>query len=208
MTSSLLIGFALGWAGSMPIAGAVSFFVCRRGLDARSGHGLALAGGAALAEAGWCLAILMGADELMDLWPGLATVARSLGGALLIVLGLVFLIRRNAPTRHRSGATVPQPRLRDEFRLGLTLVATNPAIPFNWLALITIAISFGLDPGRSPILFALGVGLGVIAWFAVLLRLISTWRERLHVGMLVWVQRGIAVLLIAAGLVAVWRAWL
>lgn len=207
MTGSLLIGFALGWAASMPIAGAISFFVCRRGLDARSGHGLALAGGAALAEAGWCLAILMGADELMDLKPGLSSVARSLGGVLLIVLGLIFLIRRTPPTRHRSSATEPQPRLRDEFRLGLTLVALNPAIPFNWLALITIAISFGLDPGRSPFAFALGVGLGVVAWFAVLLRLISAWRERLHVGMLVRVQQGIAVLLIAAGLAAMWQAW-
>jgi hypothetical protein len=83
----------------------------------------------------------------------------------------------------------------------------NPAIPFNWLALITVAISFGLDPGQNPPAFGLGLGLGVVAWFGVLLRLITAWRERLHVGMLVRLQQGVAVLLVAGGLLALWLIW-
>lgn len=209
MTTSLLLGLAIGWIGSMPVAGAVSFFIFQRGLCGRSGHGLALAGGAALAESCWCLALLLGAGELLDYWPAAASVARSLGGLLLIGLGIFFLARRPAVRRQTTAAAAAtQPRLRDEFRLGATLVAVNPAIPFNWLAVITIAISLGLDPSRAPAAFALGVGLGIIAWFALLLRVICAWRERVHVNILARVQQGFAALLICAGCFALWQEWL
>jgi threonine/homoserine/homoserine lactone efflux protein len=209
MTRVFLVGYAFGWFGSMPVAGAVAYFVCHRGFIGRSGHGLALAAGAALIETGWCLAVLLGVGELADRWPAAASVARSLGGILLIVLGVVFFVRRRAAMlRITPGDVELRPRLRDEFRLGATLVAFNPAIPFNWLALIAIAISLGFDPDRAPVLFALGVGAGIVSWFALLLRLISAWREKLHVGMLARIQQGFAVLLVAAGCVAVWHAWL
>ncbi len=209
MTDSLLLGLAIGWIGSMPVAGAVSFFVCHRGFAGRSGHGLALASGAAVAEAGWCLAILLGAGELMDRWPAMASVARSLGGLLLIGLGIYFFLRRFAAPRQTTPAAVAtQPRLRDEFRLGLTLIAINPAVPFNWLAVITIAISLGLDPGSAPGAFAFGVGVGIVTWFSLLLRIITAWSERMHVGMLARVQQGFAALMVLAGGYALWRAWL
>ena len=213
MTASLMLGFALGWAGSMPIAGAISFFVCHRGFAGRSGHGLALAAGAALAEAGWCLAILLGADELMDRWPAVGGIARALGGLFLVVLGIVVFLRRHGSARRAlgkqasPGATYTLPRLRDELRLGATLVIVNPSIPFNWLALITIAISLGLDPGRAPGLFALGVGLGIVSWFSVLLRIITAWRERMDMALLARVQGGFAMLLVVVGLYALGRAW-
>ncbi len=213
MTASLALGFALGWVGSMPIAGAISFFVCHRGFAGRSGHGLALAAGAAVAEAGWCLAILLGADELMDRWPAVGGVARSIGGLFLVVLGIVVFLRRRGSARRALGkqagtdAARPLPRLRDETHLGATLVIANPAIPFNWLALITIAISLGLDPGRAPVAFALGVSLGIMGWFSVLLRIITAWRERMNEVVLARVQGGFAMLLIVVGLYALSRAW-
>ena len=45
MMSSLAIGFALGWVGSMPIAGAVSIFIFQRGLAGRVRDGLLLSAG-------------------------------------------------------------------------------------------------------------------------------------------------------------------
>ena len=76
------------------------------------------------------------------------------------------------------------------------------------LQIITIAVSLGFDPGRAPVAFALGMGLGTIAWYALLLRLIITWSERLHTSTVVRVQQGFAVLLVCAGSYMVWHAWL
>jgi threonine/homoserine/homoserine lactone efflux protein len=213
MTDSLLFGFAIGWLGSMPIAGPIAFFICRRGLAGRFRDGIALACGAALTEACWCLALLLGVDELLDIWPSMTSVARSLGGLLLIALGLFFFTRRHAAARRaaclKEQATAPtlRVRFRDEFRLGVTLILVNPSIPFNWLAVITIAISLGLDPGRMPAAFALGVGLGAIAWFALFLRMIIAWSDRLNIQMIVRVQQGFAALLICAGSYALWQVW-
>jgi threonine/homoserine/homoserine lactone efflux protein len=207
MIWSLLLGFAIGWVASMPVAGVVSIFVCRRGFAGRYDHGLALAAGAALIEAGWCLAILFGAGELLDYWPQAANVAEILGSLLLVGLGLFFFLRRPvAVCQAESGNNVVKARLRDEFRLGATLVVVNPAIPFNWLALITISISFGLDPDRAPGAFALGVGLGIVAWFSVLLRIIRRWSVGLQVQKLAAAQRTLAILLLCVGCFALWQA--
>lgn len=213
MTAPLLLGFALGWAGSMPLAGAISFFVCHRGFAGRFGHGLALAAGAAVAEAGWCLAIVLGADEMMDRWPAVSGLARSLGGLILVLLGVVVFLRRRGSARRTPGKQTPAdafrplPRRRDEFRLGVALVIANPAIPFNWLALITSAHSLGLDPGRAPYFFVLGVGLGIVAWFLVLLRIIMAWRDRLDQALFPRVQGGFGMVLVVVGLYALGRAW-
>lgn len=105
MIWSLLLGFAIGWVASMPVAGAVSIFVCRRGFAGRYDHGLALAAGAALIEAGWCLAILFGAGELLDYWPRTANVAEILGSLLLVGLGPFFFFRRQVAGARPSPAT-------------------------------------------------------------------------------------------------------
>lgn len=218
MTGTLVLGFTIGWICAMPIAGPIAFFICHRGFAGRFHEGLALGAGATVTEVFWCLAILLGVHELLDIWPATACVARSLGGLLLIGLGIYFYARRKTAARRITGengdqnagrpAPLSHPRLRDEFRLGMTLNAVNFSVPFNWLAVITIAVSLGLEPGRAPLAFALGMGLGTIAWYALLLRLIITWSERLHTSTVVRVQQGFAVLLVCAGSYVVWHAWL
>lgn len=207
MTAALAYGFALGWIGSMPIAGAVSVFVCQRGLAGRVANGLALAVGAALAEAAWCLVVLEGAGRLFARWPVVAHVAKFLGGALLVGLGIYFVTRHTTMLDSRPPQTAPARRLHDEFRIGASLVAANLAIPVNWLALLAVAVTFGMDPAVEPPLFALGVALGVVAWFAVLLRLLSHLRQRISAKMIDRVMHGLGILLAAGGLVALGLAF-
>jgi threonine/homoserine/homoserine lactone efflux protein len=208
MIAALVSGFALGGLSSMPIAGAVSVFVCRRGLAGQVLHGLALAAGAALGESTWCFLVLIGADRLFDRWPLAITIAQSAGGLLLLALGIFFLVHHvSRPSLGEDGGPV-LPRLRDEFRFGVTLTGANLTIPVNWLALSSLAISFGLHPHREPALFAAGVALGIVTWFAILLKLISRVRHRLHSRVMEWLPHLLGILLVVGGLAALARIWL
>lgn len=207
MMVALAYGFLFGWVGSMPIAGAVSVFVCQRGLAGNFRNGLALASGAALAEGAWCLVVLQGAGQLFARWPAAAAVAKTLGGVLLVCVGAYFLTRHTTLLNHRAPAEEPARRLRDEFRIGATLVGVNLAIPVNWLAAVTVAVSIGLVPTVPPPTFALGVTFGVLAWFAFLLRLLVGFRRRLRASVLDRVLHILGILLIGGGLIALWAAW-
>lgn len=207
MMVALAYGFLFGWVGSMPIAGAVSVFVCQRGLAGNFRNGLALASGAALAEGAWCLVVLQGAGQLFTRWPAAAAVAKTLGGVLLVCVGAYFLTRHTTLLNHRAPAEEPARRLRDEFRIGATLVGVNLAIPVNWLAAVTVAVSIGLVPTVPPPTFALGVTFGVLAWFAFLLRLLVGFRRRLRASVLDRVLHILGILLIGGGLIALWAAW-
>ncbi|MEZ4387999.1 MAG: LysE family transporter [Candidatus Krumholzibacteriia bacterium] len=207
MAESLAIGFLLGWIGSMPIAGAVSIFVFQRGLAGRVRDGMRLAAGAGIAEALWCAAARLGAGHVVARWPAVGTAAESVGGVVLVVLGIVFLRRRRPLTAAPSvrGASAGS----GNFRLGFALVVGNVSIPVNWLALITIAHSVGPRPlAGPPGAFALGVALGILGWFTVLVLLLDHLRTRLAERTLPLIMQAMGALLIVAGLVAMARVWL
>jgi threonine/homoserine/homoserine lactone efflux protein len=206
--SSLGIGFVMGWVGSMPLAGAVSIFVFQRGLSGRLRDGLVLAAGAALAESLWCLAALLGAEKVLGRWPMAEAVARSCGGLILIALGIYFFVRKGGLGEPTAADNAPRVSLRRQFWLGFSLVAGNVSIPFTWLGLILVAVSLGLDPlAGAPTVFAAGVALGILGWFALLLRVLGRLRERFRPQILVRVMMAMGGLLLAVGAATLIRAW-
>ncbi len=201
---AVAVGFLLGWVGSMPIAGAVSIFVFQRGLAGRIRDGMRLAMGAGIADALWCTAARFGAGHAISRWPTVALVAEALGGAILVGLGVYFVLLRRRMNVAAEGP--PGAPSSGNFRLGFTLVAGNFSVPINWLALITIAHSVGLEPFAGPPgTFALGVALGITAWFTVLLLLLDHFRSRFARGTLSLIMRAMGVLLVFTGGVVLGR---
>jgi len=196
MITHLLAGFVLGWVGSMPIAGAVSIFVFQRGLSGRLKAGLSLSVGAALAEAAWCLLAMLGAEQIMSRWPAAEGIAKIVGAVILLALGIYFLTRKSSvPPKDQEPEL--QVNLLKEFWIGFSLVAGNISVPLNWLALLTIAVGLGFHPEAAPpLLFVTGVALGITAWFALLLKLLSTFRSRLSSNKIQWIMRSMGLLLI------------
>lgn len=206
MILALAVGILLGAVGSVPIAGAVSVFVCRRGLAGHPRHGLAIAAGAALAEGSWCLLVLVGADRIFARWPVAITVAQVAGGCLLLGLGIYLLTRKGAPPSIASPQERLERRLAEDFRLGLTLSGLNLVIPVNWLALSSLVMTFGLRPQSQPLAFAAGVSLGIVAWYTFLLRMIAHFRDRLPTSFLTRLPRLFGILLLAGGAFTLGRA--
>jgi len=209
---SLGMGFVMGWVGSMPLAGAVSIFVFQRGLTGHFRQGIVLAAGAAVAEAVWCLVALVGAGQILSRWPNLEGPARTVGGLILLALGLYFLTRKNTlPDPGKEPASSPETShtfLR-EFWLGFVLVAGNISIPFTWLGFITVAVSWGFNPTSGPAwLFSTGVALGIMGWFAFLLKLLAAFRSRFRPRTHEHLMNAMAFLLLAVGTFTLLKVWL
>lgn len=199
MSEALLIGFALGWLGSMPVAGAVSIFIVDHGLSGRIRDGLRLAAGAGIAEALWCIGTRMGAARILARFPGLEAWAEVVGGLVLLGLGIYFL-RRREPLVVPAGAGGEQPT-EGNFRLGFFLVAGNPSIPVHWLALIAMVHSLGFDLFEGPpASFALGVALGIFGWFSFLLVTLDRFRALLPRRTMRLFIRGVGAVLALMGI--------
>jgi threonine/homoserine/homoserine lactone efflux protein len=197
-----LLGCALGWLGSMPLAGPVSALVVKRGLSGHARHGFALAAGAALAETGWCAGALLGYGALFDRWYWLRPAAGAVGGALVLVFGLRLLLGRRgeAPPPHLPPA--PRRGWFGEIVLGFSLVVVNPGVLLSWAGVLAALHAVGLEPAsqQTRLQFAAGVPAGIVAWFALLLWLLRHAGSRLGRTLLPRALRLLGALLCAAGL--------
>jgi threonine/homoserine/homoserine lactone efflux protein len=85
---------------------------------------------------------------------------------------------------HRSEASahpVLKGQKRRGFVLGASVTLLNPTIIASWTVVVTAAHGAGvLVPGLLPAVgFALGVGVGVVGWFATLVRLLNHFEQSL-----------------------------
>ena len=211
---STVLGFALGWIGSMPLAGPVSAIVVERGLTGRARHGMAVAAGAALAETGWCAAALFGFAALLDRWAWVRPAAGSLGGALMVMIGIRLLFLRRALELPAPPAGAPPHHVYiSEFFLGLTIVVMNVSMLLSWLGILAALHALHLEPvtRETRLNFTAGVPVGIVSWFTLLLWLLRHTHARVHpafLGRLLRVLGGVlcAVGFYALGMVA-WKLW-
>ena len=90
---ALLVGFAFGYLGSMPVAGPISVLVLHLGLAREGRRAFHLALGGALAEGIYALLAFWGLSAILAGHPLLLPVSRVLGAGILLGLGgAIFLI--------------------------------------------------------------------------------------------------------------------
>ena len=189
----VLLGFALGWLGSMPLAGPVSALVVKRGLTGRTLHGLMVATGAALAETGWCAAALFGYGALLDRWDWLRPAAGAVGGVLLVTLGLRLALGRHARELTQVSPTTARRGWVGEFILGFSIVTVNISVLLSWLGVLAALHALGIEliTRDARLQFITGLPLGIMAWFSLLIWLLGHTRTRISHD---WVGRALRVL--------------
>lgn len=190
-----LIGFLAGFFGAIP-PGPLNINVLRKALNDRRRDAFHAALGGASVDALICGVIGLGFG-----WAIEAVVSnrwvRSVLAVFLVAYGLKILFwdrareeaaeRLAAASRDGSGETLRPAGHVSRFPLltGVLQGAANPALVVNWTLLISFLVSHRLLlPRPLPAgAFALGIGLGVFAWFSLLIELLSAVSART-----VWVR--------------------
>ena len=196
-------GFGMAFFGSMPPVGPIAVLLLERGVTGRAREGLRIGWGAALAEGVYCALAMAGVSELMQRYVIVETIARFVGVAILVALGVHFARFRMAP------ANAPPPTRRGRpFALGFSISAANPVLIITWSGSIATLLSFSrlrFDVADRAI-FVAGVLAGMLAWFHLFLWMLARWRDRITLRAAQWTIRvaGAAMIVLALwGLVRV-----
>jgi threonine/homoserine/homoserine lactone efflux protein len=195
-----LVGLALGFVGSVPIAGPVSAIVLRRGLTRRYASAAFVGLGAGIAEGVYAFLAFWGFASFLEGYAWIDVVARGVAAVILLVLGVMFA-RFVAP---EAGTETPQERRHGpgpSVLLGLTVTLINPTLLATWAATATTlhASGFAMTP-RDALPFAVGTAIGISGWFAILAAILKRYGERFERRFLQLGVRGIGLVLVGVGL--------
>lgn len=206
MTLAALVGFLFGFLGSVPVAGPMALLVIRLSLNHDARHARYLSFGGALAEGMYVLLAFWGLSTFLDRNPSVLPASRLVGAVLCLVLAVFLLRYRPAPPLPEGAGAGPVRGRKRSFLGGFLITALNPTFLATWTAALTALHSTGLlslTPSRA-VPFALGVILGIVAWFSILLRIIQRFKERWTPGLMQGIVRGLgAVLLVASAIIVV-----
>ena len=199
MLLPLLVGFAFGYIGSMPVAGPISVLVLHLGLARESRLAVAVAVGGAVAESLYALLAFWGLSAVLERHPVVLPASRAVGSVLLLALGLVMLLSRVRGATPQT-ETARRGRKRS-FALGFLITAVNPTLIVTWTAAVGALHATGLlAMGRGQALpFAAAACAGIVAWFLTLLWLVRRWRERVSLQALARFKHLMGGALVVAG---------
>jgi len=197
MITAFFTGLIMSCIGSIPPTGPIALIVLKRGLNRQNLSALSLAAGAALAEAGYALLAYLGINFALLRYPVQTSILRMIAGIILIGFAAVCYFdghtsRPKTVDREYRGAN---------FLLGLSIAGLNPTFLVTWTGAVAAARGAGLisDIYAAPS-FAIGVILGPILWFWILLKLLTRHVESVHPDILKKIERVLPfALLILAG---------
>lgn len=174
-----LIGFLMGFLGSVPIAGPIAALVLRRGLQGRVWSGFYVGIGASVAEGLYAYLAFWGMGSLLSRYPWVEEASRALGAVLLVGLGILFIVRPPTASQEDTGEDEPVGMKRN-LALGFTVTGLNPTLIATWSAAVTMGMSLlpvAFAP-RHALPFALGAAAGIAIWFSTMLFLLHRFRDR------------------------------
>lgn len=198
---ALLIGFIAGFITAVPIAGPVAVLVLRDALAGKKNEARQIALGSAIAEAIYAGIAFAGIGAAFERFPILLPISQTASAIILVVVG-IYLIVRHPKEKTAEGAKKAVPA-RAKWLVGLSITALNPTLIASWTAIVAALHGAGAVSSHplDALPFALGIGVGNMSWFLVLLALVGKYREKLSPRA---VRRGVQIvggILAAAGVV-------
>jgi threonine/homoserine/homoserine lactone efflux protein len=179
---ALVAGAVMGFLGSMPIAGPIAVLVLERGLVGRGREGLGVALGAATAESVYAFLAFWGLGTVLHAAPAIVPISRLVGAGVMIALGIYLATRKSPPREPDQALPEAAGHKRRGFLLGMSVTFLNPTIIASWTVVTATVHSTGwVMPGPvSAVVFAAGVGTGIVGWFTTMLRLLRSFRSGLR----------------------------
>ncbi len=189
-TIALVVGLLAGFFGAIP-PGPINVTVIRKSSQGKLRDALRVALGGALIDTLICGLIGLGFGWLLDKVMTIRWV-KGILALFLVGYGLkILLVDRKREAVDENGAAngsgqVPplsangrKPGFHLPFLVGALQGAANPALFVNWTLLTGFLVGHRLLPtGPGPATgFALGIGVGVFAWFLALAKLVEHLRN-------------------------------
>ena len=215
---ALVMGFLAGFIGAIP-PGPLGITCLRKSLQGEKRDAYRVALGGATIDAFICALIGLGLGWILE---KVVTNPWVKGPLALFLVGygakLLFVDARRDANRTDPGTSrlhfTPRPpaaspdKLRLPVLTGLLQGAANPALFVNWTLFISFLVGHRLfvPSAAGAGGFALGVGLGVFAWFSLLTEFVDRWRARAGA----WVHRSTLVagaLLVVFGVYFTYRSF-
>lgn len=207
MWLAFLVGLAFGFFGSVPVAGPASILVLKNALEKGHRQGFDIGLGAAVGESFYAFIAFWGLTTVLEKFPVLVPISKIAGAILVIALGIYLVVRRT------SAAEIQAARIADRqerrWLRGFLSAFANPTLLATWTTIVTglHAASLVEPSPRGAIPFALGVGLGILGWFAFLVHVIvRRFRARLEPDKIQRLVRGFGWAMIGIGAFIVSRA--
>ncbi|HWL37938.1 MAG TPA: LysE family transporter [Frankiaceae bacterium] len=176
MIAAFWTGTALGFFVAAQV-GPVWLLCARTTLRAGFASGFGIGLGAAIVDLLYAALGAAGVAPLLTV-PVLRLALGIVGGAVLVLLGARTL---RTAFRVRLGAETPEETVspRAALRTGLVATASNPLTIASWAAVFGAASAAGDDrTAAAAALLVLGVGVGSLAWHALLVAGMRVLRRR------------------------------
>jgi len=167
---SILIGLVFGFVAAIPL-GPVNVFVISQTIKRDFFHGFMGGLTAAVLDIIYCLIALLGISQVtfnLDHYLGLP-IMKVVAALVLIVLG--FRMVQQSKTFKEAMPDKKSTSFSPHAIFGVVLLyISNPALYAFWIVVAgTVTSHYWVsDTGTSPILFALSVGIGGLAWYFIL----------------------------------------
>ncbi len=205
MIIALVMGFLIGFVGSIPVAGPVAAIILRTAVDGRLREARAIAFGSAAAASLYAAMAFWGMSAVMARFPALVPASRVAGALIVAGIGLHFALSKTKPRSPTEDAVGPANLVGQRRRgvlLGFTITALNPTLIATWTAAVTVLHSTGIVPetSTSSIPFAVGAFVGIVVWLTLLVALVQRFRERVSSDTLGRVVRSTGWVLLVLGL--------
>jgi threonine/homoserine/homoserine lactone efflux protein len=190
------LGFGIAFVGSMPMSGPVAVLFMARILNAERATAFLVALGGSVVEAGYALGVASLLPHLVGRTQAVVVASLALGSVVVTTLGVVLIARPNLI--HATTET----SARRGFMRGALSSLLNPTLLATW----TVAVSTLYANGwlskhfSSAAGFALGVGLGSLAWFGILLAITKARRVRVTPALRTKLLRAMGCLLVLSGI--------
>ncbi len=205
MLVAAILGFALGFIGSIPVAGPIAVLVVARAMSERFKSAFFIAVGAGIAEGLYAALAFWGFGALLEGNPWIEPVTRGAGAVILAILGVVLM---RHPKPKPEGAPPPRKtRGYGSFAIGFTITAVNPTLIATWTAAVTAIYGSGavtFSP-KNAVAFSLGTMVGIIGWSSTLLGAMWKMRQRFRPDILAKTRRATGVLVLGLAVFFIYR---
>ncbi len=203
MIAAFFTGLLLSFIGSMTPTGPIAIIVLKYGMSGQKRSALFVAGGAALAEAGYALLAYLGITFALARYPVETSMLRFVSGGILIAFAAVWIIKGRFSGRRRR----EREYVGTSFLLGMSIAGLNPTFLITWGGAVAIARGAGLisDIHAAPA-FACGVVAGPLLWFWILLTLLNRRVQSLSPEKLKKFERALPILLLILAAVILGQA--